>query len=73
MSDFMAAVKVIMLNKKEILSAAQTTENTIQIIYSLIQSVLSAYDSAMFGTSASARKIVDEDAQAILDEYRKSE
>jgi hypothetical protein len=68
---FTAAIKVLIANKQTILTAAQSVENTVQIVYNLCLSVLSAYTSIKEGTSARGLSDGDEDAAEIITQYRK--
>lgn len=69
MKDFFKAVKVVMERKPEIIEAAKQVEDIGTVVYNLIVSAMSAYESAKFGTYS--RSVMNEDAMAIIEEMGK--
>lgn len=70
-SKFIQATKAILSHKQEIIAASQSVENTMQVIFSLIQSVIAAYTFLNKPPDERSRVILDEDAQDLLMEYQK--
>lgn len=70
-SQFIQATKIIILKKKEIIEASQSVENTMQIVFSLIQSVIAAYTFINKPSGEKSRVILDEDASDIISAYVK--
>lgn len=63
--NFLKAVKVLIQYKTTILETAKTTSNQVELIYNLILSVLTAYESI----KGNKGRGLDEDSQKVMDAY----